>query len=61
VPRAPPARERGEHRRRDPVDGVDLLALDERAMNAYRGTRIAMIFQDPMTALNRLFTVGNAL
>jgi ABC-type dipeptide/oligopeptide/nickel transport system ATPase component len=39
-------------------DGVDLLALDERAMNAYRGTRIAMIFQDPMTALNPLFTVG---
>ncbi|MET0683504.1 MAG: ABC transporter ATP-binding protein [Casimicrobiaceae bacterium] len=42
-------------------DGVDLLALDERAMNAYRGTRIAMIFQDPMTALNPLFTVGTHL
>jgi oligopeptide/dipeptide ABC transporter ATP-binding protein len=39
-------------------DGVDLLRLDERAMAAFRGTRIAMIFQDPMTALNPLFTVG---
>jgi peptide/nickel transport system ATP-binding protein len=39
-------------------DGVDLLALDERAMNAYRGTRIAMIFQDPMTALTPVYTIG---
>jgi oligopeptide/dipeptide ABC transporter ATP-binding protein len=42
-------------------DGVDLLTLDATAMNAYRGTRIAMIFQDPMTALNPLFTVGSHL
>jgi peptide/nickel transport system ATP-binding protein len=42
-------------------DGVDLLALKPDAMNAYRGTRIAMIFQDPMTALNPLFTVGSHL
>jgi len=39
-------------------DGVDLLKLDAGAMNAYRGRRVAMIFQDPMTALNPLFTVG---
>jgi peptide/nickel transport system ATP-binding protein len=38
-------------------DGVDLLALGESEIEAYRGTRIAMIFQDPMTALNPLFTV----
>jgi ABC-type dipeptide/oligopeptide/nickel transport system ATPase component len=42
-------------------DGVDLLALDEAAMPAYRGRRMAMIFQDPMTALNPLFTVGTHL
>ena len=42
-------------------DGVDLVALREPAMNAYRGARIAMIFQDPMTALNPLFTVGTHL
>ena len=43
------------------LDGVDLIALDEAAVNAYRGARIAMIFQDPMTALNPLFTVGTHL
>jgi oligopeptide/dipeptide ABC transporter ATP-binding protein len=42
-------------------DGVNLIALNEPAMNAYRGARIAMIFQDPMTALNPLFTVGTHL
>jgi peptide/nickel transport system ATP-binding protein len=42
-------------------DGIDLVALDEAAMNAYRGTRMAMIFQDPMTALNPLFTIGTHL
>jgi len=42
-------------------DGTDLLGLSEAAMNAYRGTRIAIIFQDPMTALNPLFTIGTHL
>lgn len=42
-------------------DGVDLLALDAAAMQAYRGRRIAMIFQDPMSALNPLFTIGTHL
>ncbi|WP_376800877.1 ABC transporter ATP-binding protein [Candidatus Raskinella chloraquaticus] len=42
-------------------DGVDLMTLDADAMNAYRGRRIAMIFQDPMTALNPLFTIGTHL
>jgi ABC-type glutathione transport system ATPase component len=43
------------------LDGVDLLGLDEPAMQQYRGRRIAMIFQDPMTALNPLFTIATHL
>ena len=39
-------------------DGVDLVTLGERDMAALRGHRLAMIFQDPMTALNPLFTIG---
>ena len=42
-------------------DGVDLLALDERGMRDYRGKRIAMIPQDPMSSLNPLFTIGNQI
>ena len=37
----------------------DLLALPEREMLALRGDEIAMIFQEPMTALNPLYTVGD--
>src|SRR3981081_636573 len=33
-------------------DGRDLLSLDEREMQRVRGNRIAMVFQEPMTALN---------
>lgn len=39
-------------------DGRDLLALTEREMRGVRGGDIAMIFQEPMTALNPLMTVG---
>ncbi len=39
----------------------DLLALPERDMRAIRGRDIAMIFQEPMTALNPLFTVGDQI
>ena len=39
-------------------DGRDLARLDEDAMRAVRGKEIAMIFQDPMTALNPLYTIG---
>ena len=42
-------------------DGTDLLRLDDAAMAGWRGKRIAMIFQDPMTALNPLFTVATHL
>ena len=39
-------------------DGEDLLALDEAAMRAIRGDRIAMIFQEPMSSLNPVLTIG---
>ena len=43
------------------LDGRDLLALPERAMRPIRGGRIAMIFQEPMTSLNPVMTVGAQL
>jgi oligopeptide/dipeptide ABC transporter ATP-binding protein len=51
----PPARLDGGQIR---FDGQDLLALPERAMRAVRGGRIGMVFQEPMTSLNPVYTVG---
>ena len=42
-------------------DGTDLLALSEHALRGIRGDRIAVIFQEPMTALNPLFSVGEQI
>ncbi len=42
-------------------DGVDLLALPHDEMRKVRGNEIAMVFQDPMTALNPVFTVGSQI
>jgi microcin C transport system ATP-binding protein len=42
-------------------DGEDLLAKSERAMRGLRGSDIAMIFQEPMTALNPLYTIGDQI
>jgi len=39
-------------------DGQDLLTLDDRAMCKIRGLRIAMVFQEPMTALNPVKSIG---
>lgn len=38
---------------------IDLLKLTEREMRGYRGNEIAMIFQEPMTSLNPVFTCGD--
>ena len=38
-------------------DGEDILKMDDNAIRAIRGKQISMIFQDPMTALNPIFTV----
>jgi len=40
-------------------EGKDLLTLPEPEMRAIRGARIAMIFQEPMTSLNPVFTIGS--
>src|SRR5439155_14033103 len=41
--------------------GRDLLTLSERAMQSVRGAEIALIFQEPMTALNPVFTIGDQI
>ena len=42
-------------------EGRNLLALEPRELRAIRGNRIAMIFQEPMTSLNPVFTVGDQI
>jgi len=43
------------------VEGIDLLRLNDAAMRGMRGSKIAMIFQEPMTALNPLLTIGRQI
>jgi oligopeptide/dipeptide ABC transporter ATP-binding protein len=47
--------------RRMLFDKIELTALSENEMRRIRGNRIAMVFQDPMTALNPLFTCGDQI
>ena len=42
-------------------DGQDLLRLDEKQIEKVRGNEISMIFQEPMTSLNPVFTIGNQI
>ena len=42
-------------------DGVDLLKLDDEEMRKIRGNRIGMVFQEPMTSLNPVLTIGRQL
>ena len=43
------------------LDGVDLAQLDNRRLNQIRGPKIAMIFQEPMSALNPVMRVGSQI
>ena len=43
------------------LDGRNLLDLDQEEMTTVRGRQIAMVFQEPMTSLNPLMTVGNQI
>ena len=42
-------------------DGLDIMELSEKEMRALRGRQISMIFQDPMTSLNPVMTVGEQI
>jgi peptide/nickel transport system ATP-binding protein len=53
----PPGRHGGAVRYR----GTDLLSVSERTMRGIRGNRISMIFQEPMTSLNPVLTVGRQI
>ena len=57
VPTPPGRYERG----RILFEGKDLLALPEKQMRALRGNSISMIFQEPMTSLNPVYTVGQQI
>jgi len=41
--------------------GQNLLSLSEKQMREVRGNKIAMVFQEPMTSLNPVFTIGNQI
>jgi peptide/nickel transport system ATP-binding protein len=43
------------------LDGIDVMALDANRLQALRGTKIAMIFQDPLTAMDPVFTIGSQI
>ncbi len=43
------------------VDGRDVLAMDRRALGEYRGGLAAMIFQEPMTALDPVYTINQQI
>jgi oligopeptide/dipeptide ABC transporter ATP-binding protein len=57
VPTPPGRYDHGEIR----FDGVDLLKHSEKQMQTIRGNQIAMIFQEPMTSLNPVYTIGDQI
>jgi oligopeptide/dipeptide ABC transporter ATP-binding protein len=42
-------------------DGIDILKLSKKELRSIRGNRISMIFQEPMTSLNPVFTIGSQI
>ena len=42
-------------------EGQDLLSMSQKQLSALRGNRMGMIFQDPMTSLNPVYTIGNQM
>ena len=63
MPLDPPARAAAgrDPRRLDHFDGKDVLALPARELRAIRGAEISMIFQDPMSSLNPVYTIGDQI
>jgi len=45
----------------DGTNEIELLGMEEKKFRAYRGNRLAMIFQEPMTSLNPVMTCGAQL
>ena len=43
------------------LDGIDLMTLSSDALRRRRGAEIAIVFQDPLTALNPVFTIGDQI
>ncbi|HRQ74110.1 MAG TPA: ATP-binding cassette domain-containing protein, partial [Phycisphaerales bacterium] len=58
IPRPPGRFDRGSINFRSEHGPVDLVRLNNRQMREVRGNDIAMIFQEPMTSLNPVYTVG---
>ncbi len=61
IPRPPGRFDRGEIIFQTEQGEVDLLTLNARQIREIRGNDIAMIFQEPMTSLNPVYTVGNQI
>lgn len=43
------------------LDGEELLSLGDKQMSAFRGSKVSMVFQEPLTALNPLMRVGKQI
>jgi len=43
------------------LDGINVMSLDDAHLRAIRGTKVSMIFQEPMTALDPVFTIGHQI